>query len=86
LSSPLPPLCRSPLESELPSPGSLWCPVVSAAPAVAPDLPLSPPLAGAFAWPASALCEELSLDTCEEPLALELAVVLAPAFVLLDEL
>jgi len=34
LSSPLPPLCRSPLESELPSPGSLCVPVEPEAPAL----------------------------------------------------
>ena len=73
MSSPLPPLCRSPLESELPSPGSLWRPVAVAAPAVAPDLPVSPPLAGAFELP-------LLLDAGEELLELELA--LAPAFAL----
>ena len=37
------------MESELPSPVSLCCPVVSIAPAVAPDLPLSPPLPELFA-------------------------------------
>jgi len=86
LSSPLPPLCRSPFESELPSPGSLWCPVVALAPAVAPDLPLLPPLAGAllpdelvfeFAFATSLSCVELSLDELWLVLAFELAPVLA---------
>jgi hypothetical protein len=47
LSSPLPPLCRSPFESELPSPVSLCWPVAELAPADAPPLPLAepPPLA-----------------------------------------
>ena len=40
LSSPLPPLCMSPLESELFSPTSLCWPLVAMAPALAPDLPL----------------------------------------------
>ena len=43
-SSPLPPLCASPLESELPSPDSLWCPDVEELdPAVEPAEPLPPP-------------------------------------------
>ena len=45
LSSPLPPLCRSPFESELFSVTSLWRPVVSMAPEfIAGDLPLLLPL------------------------------------------
>ena len=82
LSSPLPPLCRSPLESELPSPGSLWCPVVPAAPAVAPDFPLSPPLPELFA-PALECPElsELPCDVADAPaLAEEPALAEAPAF------
>ena len=87
MSSPLPPLCRSPFESELPSPGSLWCPVVALAPAVAPDLPLLPPLAGALlpdelafelAFVTLLSCVELSLD--------ELWLVLEVAAALLEEL
>ena len=78
LSSPLPPLCKSPLVSELFSTNSLWWPVVVMAPALAPDLPLlllflPEPLSlpAPFALAIVCVCVELLLDE----LALELACV-----------
>ena len=74
------------MESELPSPGSLCCPVVSAAPAVAPDLPLSPPALPALFAPVLE-CAELSvvpLDFADVSAAAE-PVALAEALAVLAD-
>jgi len=74
------------LESELPSPGSLCCPVVSAAPAVAPDLPLSPPALPALFAPVLE-CAELSvvpLDFADVPAVADVPALAEALAVLAD--
>ena len=65
------------MESELPSPVSLCCPVVPIAPAVAPDLPLSAPLPALFAPLLD--CVELSVLLVDFADASALAEPPAPA-------